>query len=217
MRKLIDARPNEIGLGAVFGILLVIVIVLAIALDMMKVTRQVEPPPFLDDYVPIQQEVCIGLELAAVKQSNELFHSLGWPWWPEAVQVDCMPVHRPAEPGVVRWHSCQSLRVVEGKNSPPCPPDNVRGATYAQTNDSGAVIAVDIYVWPAPITSCRWPHEEAHARGFLVTEEEDEATQYVKGAHTEKPGHLLGETCGFGLKWLDRNLDGDWPYAEVPR
>ena len=215
MRDLLDAKPNEIGLGAILGIMLVILSVVFISLDLFGVTRQVEPPPFLGDYVPLEQQVCDGLDVRAVQQSNELFHSLDWPWWPAPASHDCTPVHRPADPGVVRWHSCQSLRDVGGVVSPPCPPDNVRGATYAQTNGVGDVIAVDIYLWPAPATSCRWPHEEAHARGFLVLPKDDDETKYVKGAHTEKPGHLLGEQCGFGLKWLDRSIIGDWPYKEA--
>ena len=217
MGSLLDVRPNKVGIGVIFGIVLVTVSLIMIGLDMAKVTRQVQPPPFLADFVPEAQEVCVGLSLGSVEQSNELFHSLDWPEWPEARRVECAPVHLPAGPGTVRWHSCQSLRSTQGNVSPPCPSGKVRGATYAQTNSKGEVVAADIYLWPSAPNSCRWSHEEAHARGFLVDPDEDAETKYVQGAHTEKPGHLLGEQCGYGLKWLDRSPLGDWPYrSEVP-
>lgn len=211
----VDWRYGKIGVGALFGILLVAVSLTMILLDLLRITRQVTPPPFLGDFIPSVQQVCTEIMdgRAGVERSNDQFDALGWPEWPDPEVVSCDATHRPAPSGAVRWHSCDSLRRVDNELSPPCPHEG-RGAVHARLGDGGEVVAVDIYVRDVSPKHCAWAHEEGHARGFLVTPDEDDQTPYVSGAHTEKPGHLMGESCGYGLKWLDRRSGGDWPYGE---
>lgn len=211
-------RQGQLGCAAVAGLLFIVApSLICIGLDLAGITRQVQPPPFYGDFVPQTQEVCLDLPggSVAVAKSNKEFHDRRWPRWPAPEGLDCEGQYDRAPAGTVRWHSCDGFLQPNGELTSPCPPDRA-GATYAWLDDAGEVEAVDIYV-RAGGPSCSWPHEEAHARGFLATPEEDEATKYVDGAHTEKPDHLLGESCGGEWKWLDRRKDGDWPYAgETP-
>jgi hypothetical protein len=206
--------------GSIAGLILVFCCVVTILLDIAGVTRQVEPPPFYEDFVPEKHEVCDGLPggLARVIEADAFWSNLGWPEWPVPRGVACSADgrHLPAPEGTVRWHSCDSLRLVEGTLTPPCSTGTggqVPGVTKVQLNEALEVIAVDIYLRTTG-SRYRHRHEAGHARGFIIPPAEDVATPYVQGAHTEKPGHVMHEAAGTGAKWLDRRPDGDWPYEK---
>lgn len=198
------------------GSTLVFVSLVLIALDVAGTTRQVEPPPFLGDFVPAKQQVCKDIPggYDAVSETNKAFHSLGWPEWPEPELVECDHTHDQAPDGVVRWHSCASLLFIKGFVYPPCPLGGKRGATYAQLGRDGKIVAVDIYTNDAPSRSCVWAHEQAHARGILLGTDPVYKTPHIRGAHTEKVDHLMGVSCGPDWTWMDRRPNGDWPYGE---
>ncbi len=206
---------DKLGLGATLGLLLVVVSLLFIALDLTGVTRQVEPPPFLKDFVPDRLEVCTNFPASdplAISWAEESFVELGWPAWPKPESITCNYEHEQAPRGVVRWHSCDSILVLNGELESPCPVTErgrPNGRTWAQSED-GVVIAVDIYV-QGDALKCTVAHEMGHARGLLLGGEL-ESPRGVTGAHTDSEGHLMSEFCGSSWRWLDRTPDGDWPY-----
>jgi len=219
---------GKLGLGAFLGLVVIVLpSVICMGLDMLKVTRQVEPPYFFGDFVPTHHQVCASAEEFRVQINKDTLelNELGWPAWPaedELVVVDCGTSHLPAPVGHARWHLCTDLREEGGEVGPGCtakskdeaPPG---GIARAQIVD-GKIVAVDMYISgdaavPKDIVVI---HEELHGRGLLIEDEDDEKTKYVEGAHTEKPGHVMTESpSGKGMKWLDRRPGGDWPYGSA--
>lgn len=201
--------------GAILGIMMVSAILILIGLnELTSLFRDPEPPPFVGDFVPDKHEVCSAFPVPSegIKEAENTMRGLGWPEWPRNVLVDCENEHRQAPDGVARWHDCDSLRSVNGRLISPCSNGDVLGRTYARHGEDGNVIAVDFYI-SYEARDCTILHEMLHGKGHTILPEDDAKTKFVKGGHTEKPGHVLSdEGCGFGMMWLDRNEGGDWPY-----
>lgn len=219
---------GKLGLGAFLGLVVIVLpSLICIGLDLLKITRQVEPPHFMGDFVPTHHEVCAPATefLQAIDRDTVELNELGWPAWPagnDLVVVDCGTPHPPAPEGYARWHLCTDLRkegdkALPGCQSKPGEEDPPGGLARARIVD-GKIVAVDMYVnddieVPKNIVLM---HEQLHGRGLLIDEEEDAKTKYVEGAHTEKPGHVMTEKpSGLGMKWLDRRPGGDWPYGSA--
>lgn len=202
---------GRLGLGAAAGLVMVAFMVVAIVLDLGGAFRPARPPPYIGADTEISvHEVCEDLSAGsvAVSMAAAKWARLGWPELPAPVLRPCGAVHEPAAPGVLRWRRCDTLRMVDGEATPPCPGGTRRGGTYAQVI-GGRVIAADVYI-RAGAPACTLTHELGHVLGLLVSPEVDAATPYVEGAHTERPGHVMGIPCGDGWSWLDRRPGGDW-------
>ena len=217
---------GRLRLGAFLGLVVIVIpSLIFIGLDLIGVLRQVEPPPFSGDFVPSSHEVC-STAVDLVDQINKdtvEINELGWPAWPagdEIKVIDCGSPHSSAPLGVARWHMCGDLRKDGDEIVPTCTSDGssaeiTGGMTYYRFNAGGNILSADMYVQKNPPMGMVVKHEQLHARGFIVSAEDDAKTRYVTGAHTEKPGHILNESGGYGMKWLDRREGGDWPYGEA--
>ncbi len=216
----------KLGLGAFLGLVVIVIpSLVCIGLDLLKITRQVEPPHFMGDFVPTHHQICAPAAdlLEQIDKDTVELNELGWPAWPagdDLVVVDCGEPHKPAAEGHARWHLCTDLRqegdnVVPGCSSKPGEETPAGGIARANVVD-GQIVAVDMYVHsdfqvPKGIVVM---HEQLHGRGLLIDDKADAKTKHVEGAHTEKPGHVMTEhPTGKGMKWLDRRPGGDWPYG----
>lgn len=219
---------GKLSLGAFLGLVVIVIpSLICIGLDLLKVTRQVEPPHFMADFVPTHHEVCAPAAelLQQIDKDTVELNELGWPAWPagnDLVVVDCGVPHKPAAAGYARWHLCTDMREEDGETMAGCRPkpgdDNPPGGIARAHVVDGQIVAVDMYVnsdfeVPKGIVVM---HEQLHGRGLLIDKKEDAKTKYVEGAHTEKPGHVMTEhPTGKGMKWLDRRPGGDWPYGSA--
>ena len=193
------------------GAIAVVVLAVLIALDLCGVFGEPRPPAWLGDWTPERHEVCVDFPetLDAILEADAAFVERGWEPLPSPIRVFCDREHAPAPDGVLRWHSCDTLRLVDGQLEPPCPSSSTEarnGYTWGRIRD-GALVAADLYVQTDP-ASCTVAHEMGHGRGMLVVD------GALRDAHTDLVGHLMLASCGTDWRWLDRRDGGDWPHGE---
>lgn len=185
-----------------------------------------EPPVFVGaDWVPSHQMVCPSSQFSVdqLASLNAEAIALGWPEWPEPYLGTELECDGEAAAGEVRWKGCGLRSDGHGSVGPACPVDEEgrsrRGATYAQVEDVEGgkncgelpcrVTRATIYTNIEDLRVAR--HERWHAAGILDVSSEGSAEG--SRAHTTASGHVMEQGgSGNGLRWLDRTVNGDWPY-----
>lgn len=193
-------RVHAGNAGTIGGIILCAVIVTLVALAQLDVLEPaVERAAYRATELPEVHQLCGEVAVQDVARAIAVYSAAGWPVEPLSTmeEAHCPYEHHPAPPGVIRWHSCDSLRIgTDGFHFPPCTGedgDPNKGNTYVgRPRDTGGepVAGIDIYVRrDAP--ACTYAHELGHALGITGHDSHSEGVT------------VMGVPCGDSPRLLE--------------
>lgn len=173
----------------------------------IKGIEQPKPAIFLSDWTPTSIRICDTAPYSNTKidESITLFNYLGWPEWPMSIERRIACSSSPSPKGILSIRSCKDLILEDGVLTPPCSPDEEGRVPTGRTRlmiEDNIILSGDIFIHPDSPSEVLW-HEMGHARGLISAEGE---------SHSTDSDNLMAPIPGLSLKWLNRDIDGDWPW-----